>query len=61
MAARFWQSARLIDILGETAVNTRNLSQQNLTEFDLRGEHSWRCARVGQVAKLDLGVPDSAK
>ena len=60
MAIRF-RHARLVDILGETAVNARDLSQQNLAEFDLRGEYGRRCARAGQVAKLGLGVLDSAK
>jgi hypothetical protein len=60
MPIRFRQ-ARLFDTSGETAVNARNLSQQNLAELDLQGEHSRRCARAGQVAKLGLGVLDSAK
>jgi len=60
-AIRIRQSARFFDIIFKTAVNARNLGQQNLTEFNLRGERSWRCARPGQVPKLDLGLPDSTQ
>lgn len=60
MAIRF-RRVRPFDVPGETAVNAGNFSQQNLAEFDLRGEHSRRCARAGQVAKLGLGVLDSAE
>ena len=60
MAIRF-RRVRPFDVPGETAVNAGNFSQQNLAEFDLRGEYGRRCARAGQVAKLGLGVLDSAK
>ena len=60
MAIRFRQ-VRSFDVLGETALNARDLSQQNLAEFDLRGEHGRRCARAGQVAKFGLGELDSAE
>ena len=61
MTSRLQRPPRLSEILGEAASNSRNLTQQNFTEFDLRGEHGRRCTLARQVVKLDLGVPDSAK
>jgi hypothetical protein len=61
MASRLQRPPCLLEILGEATSNSRNLAQQNFTEFNLRGEHGWRYTRARQVAKLNLGVPDSAK
>jgi len=40
MASRLQRPPCLCEILGEATSNSRNLAQQNLTEFNLRGELS---------------------
>jgi hypothetical protein len=42
------RSASVFEVLGEAAADARNFNQQDIAEFDLRGEHSRSCAHAGQ-------------
>jgi hypothetical protein len=58
LSTRLRCSASVIEILGEAAMDARNFNQQDIAEFNLRGEHSRCCIHASQEVTLVVRLFD---